>query len=236
MSKGLAAVTGASSGIGRAIAVALASNGYRVAALGRNEAALASLTEEIEQAGGSATRYVFDVTDDAEVIAFADALAPSPPLAALVHSAGVIEIGPVATATVDALDRHYRVNVRAPYLLTQCLLPRLRQAQGQVVFINSGAGWSANAEWSHYAASKFALRALADSLRAEEQDNGVRVASVYPGRIASPMQASLREMEGKPYDPNDYAQPEDVAQQVCALLALPPRAAVTDVRVRPTGR
>ncbi len=85
-------------------------------------------------------------------------------------------------------------------MLTQALLPALRAAHGTVVFVNSGAGLSANAHWAGYAASKFGLRALADALRAEEAEHGVRVSTVYPGRTATPMQQKVHEQEGRAYD------------------------------------
>ena len=234
MSRGLAIVTGGSSGIGAAIARELGTAGFRVALIARSAGDLEDVAEDIRASGGEATPYPVDLTDDAELTAFVDALAPGLPLTALVHSAGRVSLGPIGDADVADLDAQYRLNVRAPWLLTQKLLPRLRAAHGHVVFINSGAGLSAKAEWSQYAASKFALRAIADSLRSEEASNGVRVTSVYPGRIAGPMQERVREMEGEPYRAEDYAQPEDVAQQVRALLELPSRATVTDVSVRPS--
>ena len=234
MSRGFALVTGATSGIGRAIAERLANDGYRVGLVARGEEKLREVSDVIKAAGGAATPYAIDLTDDSDIMALADTLAPGMPLTALVHSAGAVALGPIVKAAVADLDAQYRLNVRAPWLLTQRLIPRLREAQGHVVFINSGSGLSAKAEWSQYAATKFALRAIADSLRDEEASNGVRVTSVYPGRIAGPMQRRVREMEGKAYVPGDYARPEDVARQVSAVLDLPPRATVTDVTVRPS--
>ena len=234
MSRGLAIVTGGSSGIGAATARELGRAGFRVGVVARSEDDLERIAHEIRDAGGDATPYPVDLTDDAELTTFVDALAPGLPLTALVHSAGMVSLGSVAEADVADLDAQYRLNVRAPWLLTQKLLPRLRAARGHLVFINSGAGLSAKADWSQYAASKFALRAIADSLRGEESSHGIRVTSVYPGRVAGPMQRRVRDMEDEPYREDDYAQPEDVAHQVRALLELPSRVTVTDVSVRPS--
>ena len=82
-------------------------------------------------------------------------------------------------------------------MLTRVCLPALRAARGTVVFVNSGAGLVAHPQWSAYAASKHGLRALADALRAEEQEHGVRVTTVFPGRTATPMQQRVHEQEGK---------------------------------------
>jgi NAD(P)-dependent dehydrogenase (short-subunit alcohol dehydrogenase family) len=152
----------------------------------------------------------------------------------LVHSAGVIALGPIERAPIEEFDWQYRVNVRAPYALTQALLPLIKSCQGQVVFINSSVTLvNGRANLSQYSATKHALKAVADSLRDEVNVYGVRVISVYPGRTASPMQEAVREAEGKPYAPADLIQPDDVAALVLGALALPRTAEVTDIAVRP---
>ncbi len=101
------------------------------------------------------------------------------------------------------------------------------------MFINSSAGLRAGAGISQYAATKHALKAIADSLREEINAEGLRVLSVYPGRTATPMQASVHAMEGKAYHPERLMQPEDVAAVVINALKLPRSAEVTDISVRP---
>ena len=101
------------------------------------------------------------------------------------------------------------------------------------MFVNSGAGLHANPEWSAYAASKHGLRALADSLRGEEKEHGVRVTSVYPGRTATPMQERVHEQEGKEYDAADWIRPETVADAILHVLDLPRDATIPDVTVSP---
>ena len=183
--------------------------------------------------GGRARPWPADLTHDDDVTALADALArDAGRVDVLVHSAGVALLGQVATSPVEDLDRQYRLNLRAPYLLTQRLLPLLVAATGQVVFINSQAGLTAAPNVSQYATTKFGLRALADSLRAEITPQGVRVLSVYPGRTATPMQAAVHQMEGRPYDPSRFAQPEDVAAMVMSALLLPRSSEVTDLSTR----
>lgn len=227
-----ALITGASSGIGRALALELAARGARLHLLGRDAARLAEVAEQVAAAGGAGEAHAFDLLDDGALADFAAGLAGEA-LDVLVHSAGGVRLGRLAEAPVADLDWLYRLNVRVPYRLTQLLLPGLRAAGGQVVFVNSGAGRSAKADWGAYAASKHALKALADSLRAEEA--GLRVLSVYPGRTASPMQRQVHEMEGRPYDPARFVQPEDVARQVVSALELPPRSSVQELVIRPAG-
>jgi len=123
--------------------------------------------------------------------------------------------------------------VRGPYLLTQCLLPLLRRRPGQVVFINSSAGLTARANVGQYAATKHALKAVADSLRDEVNRDGVRVLSVFPGRTATPTQEALHRLEGRPYRPERLLQPADVAAVVVHALGLPRTAEVTEIKIRP---
>lgn len=102
-----------------------------------------------------------------------------------------------------------------------------------MVFVNSGAGLRANAGWGSYAASKFALKALADALREEEAAHGVRVTSVYPGRTATPMQQKVRSQEGAPYTPEAFVRPESVAKLIAFALNAPRDALLPDLSVRP---
>jgi NADP-dependent 3-hydroxy acid dehydrogenase YdfG len=151
----------------------------------------------------------------------------------LVHSAGTISRGDLETASVSDLDRQYAANVRAPYLLTQILLPALCARKGQIVFINSTAGLTARANAGQFAATQHALRAIADSLREEVNPQGVRVVTVYPGRTATPRQAKIHAIEAWPYFPERLMQPRDVASVVVNSLTLPRSAELTDVKVRP---
>ena len=224
-------ITGASSGIGRALTLSLAHAEASLHLVGRDAAALTELARQARSWGAQAQTHSLELTDDEAVKTFAETF--SAPLDILVHSAGTVSLGALKDAPIADFDAQYRLNVRAPYLLTQLFLAKLERTKGQIVFLNSGAGLSARAEWGQYAASKHALKAVADSLRAELSGSGVRVMSVYPGRTASPMQQKVHEYEGKPYDPKKFVQPEDVATTIMGALELPRTAEITDVSVRP---
>ena len=116
---------------------------------------------------------------------------------------------------------------------TQYLLPLLKSKHAQVVFINSSATFNVTPGLSQYAATKHALKAVADSFRHEVNADGIRVLSVYPGRTASPMQESLFRKEGREYNPEVLVQPRDIAWIVIETLRLPRSAEVTDVHLRP---
>jgi short-subunit dehydrogenase len=230
----VALITGASSGIGRAIALALADEHARLCLAGRNVESLHALSRQLGERGVDALPCRVDLESSDEIIRLAQFVETNfRRLDYLVHSAGVITQSATEQARLEDFDRHYNVNVRAPYLLTQRLLPLLKPAQGQVVFINSTAGLTAGARVGQYAASKHALKAIADSLREEVNADGVRVLSVFIGRTATPMQASVFAAEGRPYRPELLMQPEDVAAVVVNALKLSRTAEVTEIRMRP---
>lgn len=229
----VAVVTGAGGAVGRAIAQGLASHGATVCLVGRKLEALESVAESARSTA-RALVYQADLTVDEDIQELTAGLRRDcGHVDILVHCAGVISLGELAATSVADLDSQYGANVRAPYLLTQALLPLLRPRQGQIVFINSSAGLQARAGVGQYAATKHALKALADSLRDELNGDGVRVLSVYLGRTASPMQAAVHAAERKAYHPERLVQPEDVASVVLNALSLPRTAEVTDISIRP---
>ena len=223
-----ALVTGASSGIGQAIALALAAEGAHIHAVAR--------TWPNPTAGWQLHHADFTIEADVKRLAAEVSKAESP-LDMLIHCAGALEIGTVAEFSLSQLDRMYQVNVRAPFLLTQLLLPMmlsdLTQSKGQIVFINSSAAIAPNIALAGYSSTKAALKLVADCLRMEVNTSGIRVMSVYPGKTASAMQQRAHELAGKPYDAASLMQPADVAQMVLSALTLPKTAETTDLHIRP---
>ena len=229
-----AVITGATSGVGRSIAVALAREGVQVALLGRRVRILGLIARECAASGSQVLPYKIDLLKDREIRDLKQKIIRDfGGVDILVHSAGVIVRSNLAVASLSDFDRQYRCNVRAPFALTQLFLPSLSQRQGQIVFINSTAGLAAAASISQYSATKHALKALADSFREELNELGVRVLSVYLGRTATPMQAKLCAEEGLKYRPERLIQPSQVAESVVGALALGKEAEVMDIRIRP---
>ncbi len=220
-----ALITGATGGIGRALAVALAPT-YDLILSGRDAGKLAALAADF--AGARALPLDLERPES-----FGPVLSGLETLDALIHNAGVVELGAVADVPAEVWSHTLAVNVVAPAELTRLLLPALRAARGQVVFVNSGAGLSAGPHWASYAASKFALRALADSLRAEESPQGLRVTTVYPGRTATDMQRKVRAQEGGEFQADAYLRPESVARAILNVLSMPEGALIAELMVRP---
>lgn len=233
----VAVVTGASGGIGRAISLALARQGVHLCVVGRDPIALAETVSAVRQFS-AATHFQIDLTVTENFQPLLQHLRKEASgLDILIHCAGVLHHDPMERARIEDFDLQYATNVRAPYVVTQQLLPLLTSAHGQVVFINSSVGLTASRpEVGQYSATKHALKAIADSLREEVNQKGIRVLTVYLGRTATPMQEALYRKEGKVFHPETLLQPEDVASVVVHALMLPSTAEVTDISMRPMQR
>jgi NADP-dependent 3-hydroxy acid dehydrogenase YdfG len=222
-------ITGAGSGIGAAVARRLLDRGDELWLLARD----AGRAKELAGRYKGARTLVGDLAEP-ERLSWALSHQEVPErLDSLQHIAGIVELGPVGDTTPKTWNQTLAANLVSPAELTRLLLPQLRLARGHVLFVNSGAGLNAHAEWSAYAASKHGLKALADALRLEEHGNGVRVTTVYPGRTATPMQAKVHSQEGKEYDASRWIAPESVATTILMAVDLPRDAEINDVTVRP---
>jgi NADP-dependent 3-hydroxy acid dehydrogenase YdfG len=223
----IAVVTGASSGIGKAIALGLGAHGATLCLFGRNVNAL-------ELMAPHAARFTVDLRNEAQIRDVAAKVQRDlGGVDILIHSAGVFVPDRSDAATSVDFDRQQQINMRAPSLLTQELLPALRARRGQIVFINSSVTRASSAGVSQYTATKAALKAFADNLRNEVNSAGIRVLSVYPGRTATPMQAEIHRLEKKDYQPEQLLQPEDIASVIINALCLPRTAEVTEIDIRP---
>lgn len=230
----VAVVTGASSGIGKAIALGFAERYAQVCLVARRRDVLAGIAEELRAKGKRGSVYCADLTQDEDIRKVAGALQRDfGGVDVLVLCGGAISHGPIERAPLAEFDLMYRSNLRAHYALTQALLPLLRKRRGQIVFVNSSAGLRSPANVGQFSATQHALRSIADTLRDEVNADGIRVLSVFPGRTATPRMAALFEREGKPYRPELLMQPEDVAAMVTHALCLPRSAEVTDISMRP---
>jgi NADP-dependent 3-hydroxy acid dehydrogenase YdfG len=220
-------VTGATGGIGRAIVSALVAAGHQVSAIGRDLDRLRSLP---------GVRAI--PVDLAQPQRLAEAIGEVGRLDALVHCAGVsVEaVAPVAGTGPAVWQETMAVNVMAAAELTRLVLPALRRSRGHVVFVNAAPGVRAAPSWSAFAASKAALRELADSLRAEEAENGLRVTTVYPSATATEHLREVRAAFGRDYDPQWCIRPQTLGAMVAWVLTAPPDAYVSELSVLPAPR
>jgi short-subunit dehydrogenase len=219
-------ITGATGGIGSALARVL--EDHELILLGRDAGKLENLCSSLP----NATPVVLELKCPES---FAAALEPFTRIDNLIHNAGMAELGSVQDTPLEVWRETFEVNLLACVELTRICLDRLRDARGQILFVNSGAGLQSNAGWSAYAASKFALRAFTDALDAEERPNGVRVMGIYPGRTATAMQEKVRAQEGAEYEPETYTKPESLAGTIKTMLETPRDSILTQVIVSRMG-
>lgn len=227
-------VTGASSGIGKGLAIALASCGANLLLVGRRLETLESVSEVIRNTSTCVRPYVCDLLHESQIQSLAVKVREDYGcLDILVHSAGVFSQSVIDTTSDAEFERQSRTNLLAPHSLTRALAPTLRARMGQIVFVNSSVARGARAMMSQYAATKAGLKAVADSLREEFNPDGVRVLSVFAGRVASPMQEAIFKQEGRAYHSERLLTPSDIASVVINCLSLPPNAEVTEIDIRP---
>lgn len=226
MNRPVALVTGATRGIGRAIAFELSST-HRILVGGRDATRVGELVAEL----GDAAPFACDLTDEDAVAA---ACAGIGQLDVLVHSAGIGRSNDIGTASRALWREVFETNVFAVADLTRLLLPALEATRGIVVAINSGAGFFSSPGGGVYAGSKFALRALTDALR-EEMRGKVRVCSIHPGRTDTDMQRELQAAMGNEhYDGARYVAPESVAAAVRLAVDTPDNATIEQLSIRPS--
>lgn len=215
----VALVTGASRGIGRAAALAMAREGAHILALARTQGALEELDDSVREAGSSATLVPVDLKDvDALDRLGAGLFERWGKLDILLANAGLLgDITPLGHLAPKVWDDVMAVNVTANWRLIRSLDPLLRASDaGRAIFVSSGAAWNARAYWGVYATSKAALNALAMTYAAETATTAVKVMLVNPGPLRTRMRAAA--MPGE--DPQTLRTPDDIAPHILRL-ALP---------------
>jgi 3-oxoacyl-[acyl-carrier protein] reductase len=235
----VALVTGASSGLGRATAVAMAQAGADVALLARGEQDLEQVAAEVEQAGAHALVLVADLADvEALTGAVARVLEVFGRVDVLVNAAGTDVPGPVAELAVTDWDRVLAVNLRAPFVLAKAVFPHMRAAaRGTIVNVSSVAGKRGWANAAAYCASKFALTGLTQALAAEGRPLGIRVCVLYPGAMATSWGVwgpAAREAVGDDRAPPGQAlPPQEVAALIVWIATAPAELVLNEAVVSP---
>jgi 3-hydroxy acid dehydrogenase / malonic semialdehyde reductase len=223
-------ITGATSGIGRAMAVALSEAGYDVYAIGRSKTAL----EELRAARPRITPIAVDITDRDAI----EAIVADLQIDVLINNAGMMPpLGNFADMTIPDIDATLEINLSAAIILTRLVVPQMRdRGSGHVLFTGSIAAHAAFANIAVYSATKAAIAGFAAALRADLSPFGIRVTEIVAGRVETPLYKDILDAKSRAamYADNVAVQPEDVARMVVAILALPARADVTRFDIMPT--
>jgi 3-oxoacyl-[acyl-carrier protein] reductase len=219
-------VTGAGSGIGRAIAIRLAADGYAVTVNDLYADRAAAVASEIAAAGGEAKAIAGDVASETDVAAIvAAAEAAFGPIDLLVNNAGYAHQAPFEALAVADFDRMFAVHVRGNFLMSRAVIgSMLARGAGVIVNVASQLGQIGGIELVHYSAAKSAIIGMTKSLAREVSNRGVRVNAVAPGPINTPLVASLsedwRKRKAAELPLGRFGEPEEVAAAV-AFLASP---------------
>lgn len=218
MSERVALITGASSGIGQAVARALAAEGYGVALVARSAERLKELATELD-----GLSLPTDVSDRGQVhAAIEQTVERFGRLDVVVTAAGVFHSDPVDELDEATFDETMDINVKGTYLVAQAALPHLRASKGYLITLASVSGTMGQPGGGAYNTSKWAVRGFTQSFLQEVRGDGVRATAISPGRVATPM---LGHHEQDP----DLLAPEDVADAVRWLLSLRPIVQIKDL-------
>jgi NADP-dependent 3-hydroxy acid dehydrogenase YdfG len=239
-------VTGASSGIGEATALALAAEGAAVAVAARRKDRLDALAERIEEAGGRALALELDVTDRAAVVAAVDGVAAElGRLDTVVNNAGVMLIGPIEDAPIDEWDRMVTLNVQGLLYVAHAALPHLLKAAADgprevadLVNISSVAGRVSRAGSGVYNLTKHGVGAFSESMRQEFAQRHLRVSLVEPGAVAteliSHIRDGIRETVADRFADIERLESADIAETIAFIVTRPRHVAINEVLIRPT--
>jgi NAD(P)-dependent dehydrogenase (short-subunit alcohol dehydrogenase family) len=219
-------ITGASRGIGRAIAEKLAGPGNTLLLHGRDREALATTSGLVEAKSGSAIPLCYDLRLAESVEKMIDEIG-SAPLDGLINNAGVAVVKPLAEITLEEWQALFAVNVTAPFLLTQKLLP-IMPGGSSIVNILSIAAKTGFPNWSAYCMSKFALEGFSQAVREEVRSRGVRVLNIYPAATNTEIWNAV---EGE-WPKEKMLLPEEIADAVAYALSRPADVAVENIDLK----
>lgn len=219
-----ALVTGGSRGLGKAIALALATEGVNVAITGRNEDLLKSVVKELEEKGVKSSYAVFDVSNKKEVYENLNQLQKDfGTFDILVNNAGIAAFGGILDMDDEQWEDIVRTNLLGPYYVSKSVVPSMvEKMSGDIINISSTAGLKGNAATSAYSASKFGLIGMSESMMLELRKHNIRVTTLTPSTIASDMSKEVLKITDG--NPEKVLQPEDFAELVVDLLKLNKRA------------
>lgn len=229
-----ALITGASSGIGKATALAFAQAGVHVALVGRSQAKLKAVAEAAMQAKVQAKIYAFDLANVEQVQERIRAIAQDVPIDILINSAGMGYTAELIDTPLADWQQVINLNLTSAFQCIQGILPSMRSRQrGTIINVVSIAGRQTFAGWGAYCASKFGLMGLSKTLAAEERIHGIRVTALCPGSVNTPLWDT--ETVHADFDRSAMLSPETVAQSILHVAFLPEQAVVDELVLMPGG-
>jgi 3-oxoacyl-[acyl-carrier protein] reductase len=232
LSEALALVTGGSRGIGRAIAVRLASLGAAVAICGRHADALNDVSAQLAGLGGRVFSHVADVTHSADVHALVEKTESAlGPITILVNNAGIGVFGPAHERSEEDWDRVLNTNLKGVFLVSKAVAPAMiGRKRGDIINISSLAGVNAFKGGGLYCASKWGLQGLSACMAEDLRGYGIRVSTICPGSVATEFSGT------SPKDPAKVLSPDDVAHAVETIVTQSPKSFISQLQIRPLSK
>ena len=227
-----AVITGASSGIGKALALQLADAGYKIVLVARSTEKLDSISEEIQKNGVECLAVPTNVAQPNQINKLKDRALAFGDVSVVVNNAGVGKFSGIEDITLEDWNWQINVNLRASFLVSQAFIPGMKQKlNGVLVFMNSVAGKKGYPYSAAYVASKYGMRGLADSLREELREDNIKVISIHPGAVDTP----FWDGKGVNFPREEMLNTHTLAQSIVHAIQSPGNFAVEELVVRRTA-
>lgn len=227
-----AVITGASSGVGKSLAIQLSDAGYRVVLAARSEDKLNAIAEEIQSKGGNSLVVLTDVSRPEQINNLKDRALEYGDVSVVINNAGLGKFSKVEDVAIEDWDRQLDVNLRASFLVSQAFIPGMKQRlNGTLAFMNSVAGKKGYPYSAAYVASKYGMRGLADSLREELREDNIKVISIHPGAVDTPFWDGI----GVNFPREEMLSTHTLAQSIVHAIQSPGNFAVEELVVRRTA-
>jgi len=227
-----AVITGASSGVGKSLAIQLSDAGYRVVLAARSEDKLNAIAEEIQSKGGDSLVVLTDVSQPEQINNLKDRALEYGDVSVVINNAGLGKFSKVEDVAIEDWDRQLDVNLRASFLVSQAFIPGMKQRlNGTLAFMNSVAGKKGYPYSAAYVASKYGMRGLADSLREELREDNIKVISIHPGAVDTPFWDGT----GMNFPREEMLSTHTLAQSIVHAIQSPGNFAVEELVVRRTA-
>jgi len=227
-----AVITGASSGVGKSLAIQLSDVGYRVVLAARSEDKLNAIAEEIQSKGGDSLVVSTDVSRPEQINNLKERALEYGDVSVVINNAGLGKFSKVEDVAIEDWDRQLDVNLRASFLVSQAFIPGMKQKlNGILAFMNSVAGKKGYPYSAAYVASKYGMRGLADSLREELREDNIKVISIHPGAVDTP----FWDGKGINFPQEEMLNSHTLAQSIVHAIQSPGNFAVEELVVRRTA-
>jgi short-subunit dehydrogenase len=227
-----AVITGASSGVGKSLAIQLSDAGYKVVLAARSENKLNAIAEEIQTKGGNCLVVPTDVSKPEQINNLKVRTLEYGDVFVVINNAGLGNFCKIEDVTLEDWNRQLDVNLRASFLVSQAFIPGMKQREkGMLVFMNSVAGKKGYPYSAAYVASKFGMRGLADSMREELRENNIKVISIHPGAVDTP----FWDETGVNFSREEMLDTSTLAQSIMHAIQSPGNFTVEELVVRRTA-